>query len=225
MFAKGVDMTEPFVFFECTPVERMTGRHAKDVVDFLEILKQIPSASIFHHMHQYFLKSHVAPPAYPNDFTCWIAECLEEKVLAERLANLNPFEFSDIEEVRGELIRIITNYLKENRPPRTVREGKEFFFNEGITIVIPTGLEARTLAQFKSVLDEVDPSCVYYHFYEARLRLGRTEDDFSRYFSDCFGGGCESLAERIRKLDPYMYTAETLKNKLAALVDGAMEDK
>ncbi|VAV83298.1 hypothetical protein MNBD_DELTA01-1534 [hydrothermal vent metagenome] len=218
-------MAEPFVFFECTPVERMTGRHAKDVVDFLEILKQISPASIFHHMHQYFLKPHVAPPEYPNDFTCWIADCLEEKVLAERLANLNPFEFSDIEEVRGELMRIITNYLKENRPPRAVREGKEFFFNEGITIVIPTGLQATNLQEFKAALDEVDPSCIYYHFYEARLRLGRKDDDFSCFFSDCFGGECAGLAERIRKLDPYMYTAETLKNKLVALVADAMEDK
>ncbi len=218
-------MAEPFVFFECTPVERMTGRHAKDVVDFLEILKQISSASIFHHMHQYFLKTHVAPPEYPNDFTCWIADCLEEKILAERLANLNPFEFANIEDVRVELIRIITNYLKENRPPRTVREGKEFFFNEGITIVIPTGLVATNLAEFKAALDEVDPSCIYYHFYEARLRLGRKVDDFSCFFSDCFEGECTELAERIRRLDPYMYTAETLKNKLVSLVVSAMEGK
>ncbi|VAV83111.1 hypothetical protein MNBD_DELTA01-168 [hydrothermal vent metagenome] len=217
-------MAEPFVFFECTSVERMTGRHARDVVDFLEILKQISPASIFHHMHQYFLKPHVAPPEYPNDFICWIADALEEKVLAERLANLNPFEFSDIEEIRVELIRIITNYLKENRPPRAVRGGKEFFFNEGITIVIPTGHKASNLREFKAVLDEVDPSCIYYHFYEARLRLGRKDDDFSCFFSDCFGGDCTGLAERIRRLDPYMFTAETLKNKLVALVAKAMED-
>lgn len=218
-------MAEPFVFFECTPVERMTGRYAKDIVDFLEILRQIPAASIFHHMHQYFLKPHVAPPEYPNDFTCWIADCLEEKVLAEKLANLNPFDFTDIEEVRAELIRIITDYLKENRPPRAVREGKEFFFNEGITIVIPTGLQATNLEEFKTVLAEVDPSSIYYHFYEARFRLGKKEDDFSRFFSDCFGDDCSKLSDRIHRLDPYMFTAETLKQKLLALVAAATEDK
>ncbi len=213
-------MAEPFRFYECVSIVRMTGRWAGDIVDFLEILRQISRQSIFHHMHQYFLKPHVRPPEYPNDFAVWAADALEEKILAERLANLNPFEFTNIEEIRTELVRIITDYLKEYPPPRPVIEGKEFFFNEGITLVIPTGLEASNLKEFRCALKEVDASSIYCRCYEARLRLGKEQDDFSRFFSDCLSAECPGLADKIRSLDPYMYTAEVLKSKIEALVAG-----
>jgi hypothetical protein len=178
----------------------MTGRRASDVIELLEILSQVSPESIFHHMHQYFLKPHVRPPAYPNDFAGWVADELEEKSLAERLANLNPFEFANIEDVRGELIRIITEHLKEFPPPRPVLPGKEFFFNEGVTLVIPTGLQASSKEEFLRALRLADPSSVYFHFYEARLRIGKEKDDFSRYLDDC--PGCSDLATKISSLDP-----------------------
>jgi hypothetical protein len=185
----------------------MTGRRASDAIELLEILGQVSPESIFHHMHQYFLKPHVRPPAYPNDFAVWVADALEEKSLAERLANLNPFEFAGIEDVRRELVRIISEFLKENPPPRPVLAGKEFFFNEGVTLVIPTGLEAANMKEFLNALKLVDHSSIYFHFYEARLRIGKEKDDFSRY-----------LASKISSLDPYMYTTEVLRKKIVALL-------
>jgi hypothetical protein len=194
----------------------MTGRRASDAIELLEILGQVSPESIFHHMHQYFLKPHVRPPAYPNDFAVWVADALEEKSLAERLANLNPFEFTGIEDVRRELVRIISEFLKENPPPRPVLAGKEFFFNEGVTLVIPTGLEAANMKEFLNALKLVDHSSIYFHFYEARLRIGKEKDDFSRYLDDC--PGCSDIASKISSLDPYMYTTEVLRKKIVALL-------
>ncbi len=213
---------EPFRFYECTALVKMTGRRACDTIELLEILEQVSPESIFHHMHQYFLKPHVRPPQYPNDLAEWVADALEEKSLAERLANLNPFEFSRIEDVRRELIRTVTEFLKENPSPRPVLPGKEFFFNEGVTMVIPTGLKASNLKEFLKVLRLVDSSSIYFHFYEARLRIGKAKDDFSRYFDECLEE-CSGLAQRISSLDPYMYSTEVLRDKIAEMVEAQLE--
>ena len=212
-------MAEQFIFYECTALVRMTGRSASDLVEFVEIIKRVSAESIFHHMHQYFMKPHVRPPEYPNDFAEWAADALEDKTLAERLANLNPFEFSSIEGVRGEIVRVVEDHMRKSRLPRPVVMGKEFFFNDAVTLVIPTGFEASTLEEFVTAFDKVDSSSIYFHFYEARLRLGKEEDDFSRYFADSTDLNCPDLPKRIKTLDPYMYSTEVLRSKIKAMVE------
>ncbi len=213
-------MEGAFKFFECFAIIRLTGRRAADILEFLEILKTISADSIFHHMHQYFIKPHVIPPEFPNDFAVWTAETLGEQNLAEALANVNPFEFADIEALRAELVRIITEHLKRYPPPRPALRGREFLFNEGVTIVLPTGIEAARLHDFVRALKEVDSSSVYFHFYEARLRLGKEQDDFTQFLDSCLD--CPGLAGRIRSLDPYMYSTEVLRAKIIRLVEEAL---
>ncbi|MCK4738558.1 MAG: hypothetical protein KAT46_01290 [Deltaproteobacteria bacterium] len=218
-------MAEAFKFQECVPIVKLTGRNASDIVEFVEILKSVSIGSIFYHMHQYFLKPHIVAPDYPNDFALWAASALEDKVLAEKFANLNPYEFSKIEDVRAELIRIVDAHLMECSAPRPVIRGKEFFFNEAVTIVIPTGLTASNLEEFRDALQKVDRSSLYFHFYEARLRLENEFDDFSRFFSDCPELGCLKLAEKIKRLDPYMYSTDVLREKLLFILERELQRK
>jgi len=205
-----------FKFYECFALTKLTGRRASGILQLLEILQQISTDSIFHHMHQYFLKPHAVASEYPNDFSVWAAESLEEHSLAEGLANVNPFEFSSIEGVRAELVRIITEYLKNFPLPRPVLPGREFLFNEGVTMVLPTSIEAATLKEFAKALGEVDFSSVYFHFYEARLRLGKQRDDLSEFLDTSLAR--PDVASRIKNLDPYMYSTEILRNKIIRIV-------
>ncbi len=209
-------MAVPFHFYECVALLRLTGKRAADIIEFLEIIKGISTESIFHHMHQYFLKPLIQTPTYPSDFAVWAAEGLEEKGLAERLANLNPYAFINIEDVRKEIIRIIETHLKEYPPPRPVLPGNEFFFNESVTLVIPTELKAENLEEFLSALSLVDRSSIYFHFYEARLRLGREWGDFTCWLEE--GLGRRDLADKIKTLDPYMYPTEVLREKIINIV-------
>ncbi|MFQ5736906.1 MAG: DUF5752 family protein [Thermodesulfobacteriota bacterium] len=205
-----------FKFYECFVLTKLTGRKASDILQLVEILQQISTESIFHHMHQYYLKPHVVPPEFPNDFAVWAAESLEEHSLAEALANVNPFEFNNIEGLRTEIIRIIIEHLKNYPQPRPVLPGREFLFNEGVTLVLPTGIEAENTADFLEALGKVDYSSVYFHFYEARLRLGKERDDFSEFLETCLG--CSDIALKIKSLDPYMYSTETLREKIIKIV-------
>jgi len=210
-------MATPFKFYECVPLVKLTGRKTDNIIGLLEIMKDISPESIFHHMHQYFLKPDIhITPEYHNDFAIWVAQALGDRALAERLANLNPFAYQKIEDVRLGIIDIITKHLKEYPQPRHALRGDEFFFNEGVTLVMPSGYEAATLVEFSRALEEVDPSSIYFHFYEARLRLGQEGDDFSRFFAECLD--CAELASKISSLDPYMYNTEMLREKLLRLI-------
>lgn len=206
-----------FKFYECFALTRLTGRKAGDILELLEILKTVSPASIFHHMHQYFLKPHIIAPEYPNDFAGWISASLGEDSLAESIANVNPFEFTKIEDLRAAIIRIITDYLTLYPMPRPVLPGREFLFNESVTLVMPAGIEASNLHEFVKGLKEVDFSSIYFHFYEARLRLGKETDDFSQFLEECLD--CTSSASRIKSLDPYMYSTEVLRSKIINIIE------
>lgn len=209
-----------FRFFECFALTTLTGRKASNIIEFVEILKTASPEAIFHHMHQYFLKPHAVMPEFPNDFAVWVSECLSEPLLAEALANVNPFEFSNIEDLRAELLRIIDDYITSYPAPRPVLPGREFMFNEGITLVFPTGLEASKIHDFLQRLKEVDCSSIYFHFYESRLRLGRPTDDFSEFLATSLER--PGVAARIKSLDPYMYSTEVLRDKIVKLIEEAL---
>lgn len=206
-----------FHFYESVSIVKLTGQRASTLEELVNLLSEVDHEVIFHHMHQYFLKERAEAPDYPNDFAQWAAESLEDRVLAERLANVDPFEYESLEELREALIAIIDDHLEAQPYPRPVMAGKEFYFNQTFSLIMPTGKEAITLSQFREHLAQVDDSSIYYHMLEARLRLHKRGDDFSEWLEDCLG--LSDLAGRIRRIDPYFTTLNDLRKEILALVD------
>jgi len=66
----------------------------------------------------------------------------------------------------------------------------------------------------------VDPASIYYHFYDARIRLRAGTDDFSKWIQDSFGK--TALAEQIRNIDPFMHTIEGIREHLVEFVEKAV---
>lgn len=213
----GVPEECSFHFYESVNMVRLTGLRSRTLEELVNLLSEVDHEVIFHHMHQYFLKERTEAPDYPNDFAQWAAESLEDRVLAERLANVDPFEHESLEDLREALIGIIDDHLEGQLYPRSVLPGKEFFFNQTFSIILPTGLEAMTLGQFRDQLAQVDDSSIYYHVLEARLRLHKRGDDFSQWLEDCLG--LSELAERIRHIDPYFTTLNDLRREILGLID------
>jgi hypothetical protein len=67
----------------------------------------------------------------------------------------------------------------------------------------------------------VDRSSIYFHCFEARLRLGREKDDFSEWLATSMGR--EDIAEQIRGLDAYMYDLDTLREIIKDIVSEGIE--
>jgi len=213
----------PFRFFECIALFMPTGKKAANLREFVELVKVVSPQVIFHHLHQFFLKGVYQPWDYPNDFAHWAAFGLEDLVLAEKLSNLDPYNFSDIEKLREAVVDIIEEHMWESPIIPWSRPGQEFFFNESYTIVVPTGIEAETLSEFKEGLNQVNIGSVYYHFFESRLRLQKDVDDFSFWIEDNFK--CPQLVKDIRNIDFYLYSLWELRDKIIKLLQKDISGK
>jgi hypothetical protein len=204
-----------FEFKECISILKSTGEKAKSLRELRDTIAQISDECIFHHTYQYFLKGHTLE--YTNDFAHWAGESLEERALSERLSNIDPYDFKDINNLRNELIEVIDDYLNVFPEPREAMPGDEFYFNETVTLIFPVGIRARNLAEFLTAMRYINTPTIYYHFYEARIRLGGGIDDFSRWIEDVFGK--KELANRIRAIDPFMHNLEEIKQHIIEEVE------
>jgi hypothetical protein len=206
---------EPFEFKQCISILKSTGEKAVSLRELKERLSSVSDDSIFHHTYQYFLKGHILE--YTNDFAHWAGESLEERALAEHLSNIDPYDFKNIEDLRTELIRVIHGYLENFPEPREVLPGNEFYFTETISIIYPVGIRTKNLAEFLTAMKYIDIGSIYYHFFEARTRLGGETDDFSKWILDGFGK--KGLADKIRAIDPFMHNLDGIKTYLVETIE------
>jgi len=210
--------TKPFEFKQCVNLLKSTGKKASNLNDLRDVIESVSRESIFHHTYQYFLKGHMLQ--YTNDFAHWAGESLEERALAEQLSNIDPYSFSDVDELRNELLRVIDAYISVFPEPRAVWPGEEFYCNETITITCPAGVRARNLAEFLMAIKYVDDASLYYHFYEARVRLG--VDDFSKWMDEVLKR--PDPAGRIRAIDPFMHSIDGIRDHIAAVVEDTLRE-
>jgi hypothetical protein len=208
-------MSKAFEFKQCAIILKSTGKKAKSLGELRDVISEVNEASIFHHFYHYFLKEHVRE--YTNDFAHWAGEGLEERALAEMFSNIDPYDFTSIDDLRRELNRGIDEYLAVFPEPREALSGAEFFFNETISLVFAAGIRAKNLAEMLMAMKYVDDSSLYYHFYDARIRLGNRNDDFSVWFEEALEK--ENLARRVRAVDPFMHSLGALRERLITEID------
>lgn len=208
-------ITEPFEFRQCINILKSTGKKAKNLRELRDGITAVSEDCIFHHTYQYFLKGHSLE--YTNDFAHWAGESLEERALAEHLSNIDPYVFKSIVDLRSELLNVIDLYIEKFPEPRDAIPGDEFYFNETVTLIFPVGIRVKNLAEFLTAIKFVDPGSIYYHFYEARMRLGGGVDDFSRWIEDVFGK--KELVVKIRTIDPFMHSLGGIKEHIAEAVE------
>jgi|GEM_PF-250283 len=207
------EVKEPFEFKQCISILKSTGKRAKNLRELRDMIAVVSDESIFHHTYQYFLKGHILE--YTNDFAHWVGESLEERALSEQLSNIDPYAFKEIDNLRKELINVIEAYLKEFPEPREAMAGDEFYFNETITLIFPVGIRAKNLAEFLIAVKYIDAAAIYYHFYEARIRLG--VDDFSKWLEDSLNK--KEVAEKIRSIDPFMHSIEGIREHIIEIIE------
>ena len=210
-----------FEFRQCINILKSTGRKASTIKELRNLISIASDESIFHHTYQYFIKGHIME--YTNDFAHWAGESLEERALAEHLSNIDVYAFRNISDLRDEILKHIDAYLDAFPEPREAMPGDEFYFNETVTFVFPVGMRARNLAEFLMAIKYVDQGSIYYHFYEARVRLGEGIDDFSRWIRDAFKN--EALAARIGSLDPFMHNIEGVREHIIDFVEEAVHSE
>jgi hypothetical protein len=204
-----------FEFKQCVSIIKSTGKKAKTLRELRDLISLVSDDSISHHAYQYFLKEHIHE--YTNDYAHWAGESLEERALSEHLSNIDPYDFKKTDDLRFELLKVIDEYIKNFPEPREAMPGDEFYFNETITLTFPVGIKVQNLAEFLLAIKYLDDGSIYYHFYEARVRLGRGVDDFSAWIEDVLRK--KELAEKIRAIDPFMHGINGIREHIVEVVD------
>jgi hypothetical protein len=206
---------EPFYFFSELHLVRLLGVKAKNPSELLEHIKQVPPSAIYYHTHRFLQQHHYLSPEPPNDFAYWVTNILGLEALGESLASVDIVRFTTIDELRDEFIRILSDYIAKGKYCLDCEPGEEFHFMGCVTVIIPTPYVANTLPEFLSIIPKLSIHALYFHVFEARMRLHIAENDFSRWFRD---SGQIKLAEELSRLDPYTITLEGLREKIIKAV-------
>jgi hypothetical protein len=206
----------PFHFSSSVNLTLATNRRARDLAELLGHLREVPGAVIYHHTHHFLVQHQYLSPEPPNDFAYWVTTVLQEDRLGEQLAAIDMIQFRSLRVLRDRIVELLEAYLEQRRELRTAPPGEEFHFREAATFVMATGLRAHDLAEFVDCMERVGFGALSFHFFDARLRLERGENDFSEWLRTALGE--EALAAAIARLDPYTHTMEGLRQEVVRLV-------
>jgi uncharacterized protein DUF5752 len=205
---------EPFIFYTERRLVALTGISARNLDQLLCGLQELPGSTIFFHTHHMYVSRHFETPVFTNDFALWAAEALQEDVLAEKLTAIDLLSFTSLRRLRDEIISVIEGEVGGNgRRVRVCPPGDEFHFCKSKSFVMPTHLVATDPQSFFRILPKVSNESIFFHFFEARIRLGRTTNDFSQWLRRA---GEPELASAIDRLDPYNVTLDEFKDRIIA---------
>jgi len=216
--AELVRAKEPFRFYTRLHLSELTGLRAVTLGQLLAVLKTVPGSCIYYHTHRFLQQHQYFSPEPPNDFGYWVSEVLSEDELGERLASIDTVQYTTIRHLREKIITTIEAYLEDNKFAhlKFARSGEEFHFIKSVSFVLPTNHLAYDLKEFAEILGKITIDSIYFHVFEARLRLERENNDFSNWIE--YSLGDKELADMFARLDPYTQTLEGLRKSLIQIV-------
>ena len=215
--------TEPFVFLGCLELNELLPHEAHDARELLEQLERVPVESVFCHTSASLLHRPVLAEAYPNDFALWVGTEVRDVRLAERLAGGGRLPRGlDGAGARGAGRHHLRSPPASRRSTRRARQGKRFRFFQMHLVPVPTGHQARTLAELRDALVEVDVSALFYHTIEARYRAGRGRGDFAEWVAGALG--LPDVADRLAHIDPYAGSLERIRDRHLNILSDAIAD-
>lgn len=208
-----------FRFYARFHLRVLTGLKASNIEELLALIKDVPGSSIYYHTHHFLQQHKYTSPEPPNDFAYWIAGALNEEVLAEKVASIDTIRYKSIRLLREEIVKIIEGYIEENpkAKSRFSSPDKAFHFIKSESFILPTPYVAKDLSDFLEIVKKISLDSIYFHIFEARLRLDKETNDFSFWLGTSLME--VDLAEKITSLDPYTYTMEDLRRKLIQLIE------
>ena len=210
---------EPFRFYTRLHLSELTGLRATTLGQLLDLIKEVSDSSIYNHTHRFLQQHQYLSPEPPNDFAYWVTEVLGEDELGEKLASIDTVQYSTIRSLRDKIAETIEDYLKNNALAKLkfAWEGEEFHFVKSVSFILPTSYVVYNLREFVDILRKVTIDSIYFHIFEARLRLERSSSDFSNWIGNSIGD--KELAREIAGLDPYTHTLEGLRSALINMIE------
>ena len=167
-----------FAVKDCALAIIATGRRAQTLRELRDILRDIHPGSIYHHFWGTLLRPQFADREFNNDFATWCDHSLHDKKAAERLAVIDPVDYTDLEGLRQELVDIIDERLDETELMLFARADQQFHFARSAIVVFDTYRRITDPSELVHLLPELSIGSVFYHFIDSRRRDPVGVDDF-----------------------------------------------
>lgn len=216
----------PFAVKDCALLTRMSG--LPPAINLRELRERIALCSenvLFHHFCETTLRGTFDNPDYRNDFAVWAKLYLGDRVLAERLGILDPYEFVSLGALRAATLEVIDERLEESTMIPWARPGDELYFMEATTVVFDTGVRISHPREFAAAIGAMTGGSVYYHFLEARRRPLFGKDDFTTWLLENENGGNNRpYIDALARIDFYFHTLVHLRRELSKVLS-ALEEK
>jgi hypothetical protein len=214
-------MNEGFNFHTQYHLVELLGLKARNPLELLTGIKTVPVSCIYYHTHRFLQQHHYLSPEPPNDFAFWLTEILHLGSLGEEFLSVDTVSYCNLEKLRRKFVNILDDYISKDGENADCIPGFEFHFMACKTLILPLPYTAHNLSEFAQMLSKVSIHSLYFHMFEARMRLGVPDNDFSQWLK---GMGEDQLAQAISKLDPYNITLESLRRKMIRMVEKCAHD-
>ena len=213
---------DTFQFYTEAGLVKYTGVKADSLRSLLDGVETVSGSSIFYHLHHALFRWHFETGGHLNDFARWCWRQLQENLLAERLSSVDPLRYTSIRDARAALIEHLRRHIGEVETLPRVPKGREFYFSEIQSFIIPTGYAADSPESFRDCIARVDSYSIFYHLTEARVRMGKPENDFSLWIREQLHD--YDLADKIEELSPYIYDLYELRSKLLEMIERRLNE-
>ena len=214
----GTPLVEPFRFVTEAGVVLWTGYIADSLPSLARGLQQVPGSSIYYHAHHALFRRRKHRMAeHTNDFARWVFTRFGQKVLAEKLASVDPLEYSTIREARERMASYVQEYVVEGEDFPRVPLGWEFYFLEARSFILRVGFEASSVEELADGVEKLGLECVLHHFIEARFRNGGGSNDFSQWLRL---QRKQDKAAALEHLNPYFHDLGALRAQIGAILRG-----
>ena len=205
-----------FAIKDCALAMIATGRRAQTLRELRDVLRDIHPGSIYHHFWGTLLRPQFSDREYNNDFANWCHHRLHDNAAAERLAVIDPASFSDMEELRQELIEVIDERLDETEVMLFARADQQFHFARSVIVVFDTHKRLHHPRELVEALPQMSLGSVFYHFIDARRRDPIAVDDFRAWLMG-LGPEHAPLCDVLAEIDPYFESLFALRERLAGV--------
>lgn len=210
-------MPDPFAIKDCALITMGTGERAQNLRELRDRLLTVDQACIYHHFWGNLLRPRFDDPEYQNDFAAWAYHGLRANRLAERLALIDPCDYTDMEQLRRELVEVIEQTLDESEFVPWAKVSQQFYFMLSHLVVFDTKMRPENPQMLRDLIPRFSVGSIYYHFIDARQRSEIGKDDFSEWVVD-FGKEYEPLAVRLAAIDPYFSPLTELRREINDIV-------
>jgi hypothetical protein len=188
----------PFHFKTVFSLVVLTGERARTLRELCALLARCDETIIFYHTFRSY-GSHHYMPGHFNDVAQWVHDALGIESLPEELSSIDVREHASIREIGETIVRLIGEHMDAHPGDADAEAARPFHLSGVVSTVMPIPYVAHDLRELHDMIGRVSNHSLYFHFVEARLRVGPQTNDFSMWIGEQLG--LKALADRVNRID------------------------